>query len=195
MKRFIASAALLAVMTLAPASTASAADASPVGDWLVKDGYANIRIDICNGKLWGIVAWEQKPGGVDAENPDPAKKARPILGMPILMGLAPAGAGKWAGEIYNSQNGKMYTANVTVPDENSLDLEGCLVWPLCQTQKWTRVKTPPAGAAPLPPIKGAATSAPAKQAQKKGAAAAGPSDTCQRVADDAAARDRATAKK
>ena len=48
---------------------------TPIGDWLVKDGYANIRIDNCGGKMWGIVAWEKKPGGVDSENPDPAKKA------------------------------------------------------------------------------------------------------------------------
>jgi uncharacterized protein (DUF2147 family) len=195
MKRLIASAALSATL-LAVASPARAADASPVGDWLVKDGYANIRMDICNGKLWGIVAWEQKPGGLDAENPDPAKKTRPILGMPILMGLAPSAPGKWSGEIYNSQNGKMYSANVSLPDENTLDLEGCLFTNfMCLTQKWTRVKAPPAGAPPLPPIKGAATPAPAK-GQKKGAqAAAGPSDTCLRVADEAAARDRATAKK
>ena len=179
MKLLFASAAIFAAL----ASPALAADASPVGDWLVKDGYANIRIDICNGKLWGIVAWEQKPGGVDVENPDPAKKTRPLLGSPVLMGLAPGGPGKWSGEIYNSQNGKMYSANVTVPDENTLDLEGCLFTNfMCLTQKWTRVKTPPAGAPPLPPIKGAAP-APAKQAQKKGTAA-GPSDTCLRVADE-----------
>jgi uncharacterized protein (DUF2147 family) len=195
MKRFLASVALLTFT-----GPALAADASPVGDWLVKDGYANIRIDICNGKLWGIVAWEKTPGGLDVENPDPAKRTRPILGMPLLMGLVPNGPGKWSGEIYNSQNGKMYSANVTVPEENTLDLEGCLFTNfMCLTQKWTRVKTPPAGAPPLPPIKGAAaTPAPAKQAQqKKGAAAApaGPSDTCLRVADEAAARDRATAKK
>lgn len=192
MKRFLASAALLALAT-----PALAADASPVGDWLVKDGYANIRMDMCNGKLWGIVAWEQKPGGLDKENPDPTKKSRPLLGSPVLMGLAPSGANKWSGEIYNSQNGKMYSANVSMADEDTLDLEGCLFTNfMCLTQKWTRVKTPPAGAPPLPPVKGAAaTPAPAKQAQKKGAAPAGPSDTCLRVADEAAARDRATAKK
>ena len=111
----------------------SAAEPSLIGDWLVKDGYANIRIDNCGGKMWGIVAWEKTPGGVDNENPDPAKKGRPILGMPILLGMAPAKEpGKWTGEIYNSQNGKMYSASISLADENTLDLEGCLVWPLCR---------------------------------------------------------------
>src|SRR4051794_39991720 len=122
MKVLFASAAMLALT----AGPALAAEASVVGDWLVKDGYANIRIDNCNGKMWGIVVWEKAPGGVDEENPDPAKKTRPTLGMPILLGLAPKEPGKWSGEIYNSQNGKVYSANISLADENTLDLEGCL---------------------------------------------------------------------
>ena len=68
--------ALAAILGLA-GGTALAAEPTPIGDWLVKDGYANIRIDNCGGKMWGIVAWEKTPGGVDSENPDPAKKSRP----------------------------------------------------------------------------------------------------------------------
>ena len=85
MKHLFALAAILAL----PTGPALAAELSPIGDWLVKDGYANIRIDNCGGKMWGIVAWEKTPGGIDTENPDPAKKTRPILGMPILIGMKP----------------------------------------------------------------------------------------------------------
>ena len=192
MKRLFCTAAVLA-SSVGITPSALAADASPVGDWLVKDGYADIRIDICAGKLWGIVAWEKKPG-VDEENPDPAKKARPTLGMPIILGFTPTKPNRWEGEIYNSENGKMYTANVSMADDNTLDLEGCLVWPLCQTQKWTRVSGPPPGALPLPPIKGTPTP-PAKQiATKKGATPA-PSDTCLRIVDEAAAQEKANATK
>ena len=186
MRNILASAAIL-VLT---ATSAVAAD--PIGDWLVKDGYANIRIDICSGKLWGIVAWEKTPGGLDVENPDPTKKGRPTLGIPILMGLAQKGPNKWQGEIYNSQNGKMYSANVSLADENTLDLEGCLFTDfMCLTQKWTRVTTPPANATPLPPIKSAPQ---AKQAAAKKGAAAAPSDVCLRVADEAAALEKAAKK-
>src|SRR6188474_1914106 len=102
MKHRFAAAAFATLMT----GPTLAAEPSPIGDWLVKEGYANIRIDNCGGKMWGIIAWEKKPGGIDSENPDPAKKTRPILGMPILIGLAPnrSEPGKWTGEIYNSQN-------------------------------------------------------------------------------------------
>jgi uncharacterized protein (DUF2147 family) len=193
MKRLFAAAAMFSLVS----GTAFAAEPSVIGDWLVKDGYGHVRIDNCDGKMWGIVSWEKAPG-FDNENPDPTKKGRPLLGTPVLMGLSPVKnePGKWTGEIYNSQNGKLYGATISLADENTLDLEGCLVWPLCQTQHWTRVKTPPANATPLPPLKGAAGPIRSKQvAAKKGGAGAvvAPSDTCQRVAEDAAAQ--ASAKK
>ena len=154
MKRILCAATILAVNL--GATAAVAATPSPIGDWLVKDGYANIRIDDCAGKLWGIVVWEKEPGGIDKDNPDPAKKSRPTLGMPILMGLTPTKPNRWEGEIYNSQNGKMYSASISLADENTLDLEGCLFTNfMCMTQQWTRVTSPPANAIPLPPIKSA----------------------------------------
>src|ERR1044071_3848466 len=121
MKPLFASAAILALMS----GTALAADPSPVGDWLVKDGYGVIRIDNCNGKMWGIVAWEKTPG-IDKENPDPAKKTRPTLGVPILIGMAPTKPKRWEGEIYNTENGKVYSGSISVMSENKLQLEGCL---------------------------------------------------------------------
>jgi uncharacterized protein (DUF2147 family) len=189
MKRLFAPAAMLTLLS----GTALAAEPSVLGDWLVKDGYANIRIDNCNGKMWGIVAWEKAPG-FDKENPDPAKKDRALLGTPVLMGLAPTKEpGKWQGEIYNSNNGKMYSASIYLVDQDTLALEGCL-YPnfLCQTQHWTRVKSPPPNATPLPPIKGAQQTRPA--AAKKGQPPP-VSDTCLRVTEDAAAQERANARK
>ena len=189
MKTLFATAAILALGT----GGALAADASVIGDWLVKEGYGHIRIDNCGGKMWGILSWEKTPGALDKENPDPAKRDRPLLGTPVLMGLVPTKEpGKWTGEIYNSQNGKLYGATINLANENTLDLEGCLVWPLCQTQQWTRVTTPPPNATPLPPIKSAALPQGKQAAAKKGAPPP-PSDTCLRVADEAAAQ--ANAKK
>jgi uncharacterized protein (DUF2147 family) len=182
MKLLFASAAILALTT----AGALGADASVIGDWLVKEGYGHVRIDNCGGKMWGIVSWEKTPG-FDHESTDPTKKGRPLLGTPVLLDMAPAKEpGKWTGEVYNSQNGKKYTANISLADENTLNLEGCLVWPLCQTQQWTRVKTPPPNAAPLPPLKSAPVSQtkgpPTTKGAAKGPAQPAVSDTCQRVA-------------
>ena len=69
MKPLFASAAILALTN----AGALAADASVIGDWLVKDGYGHIRIDNCGGKMWGIVAWEKTPG-FDNEKSGPGQE-------------------------------------------------------------------------------------------------------------------------
>ena len=111
--------AVVLTMTVAPAMAADPL----IGDWMVKDGYGIVRIDNCNGKMWGIIIWE-KVAGVDSDNPDPAKKGRPSLGVPILLGMAPTQPNKWEGEIYNTENGKKYSGNISLIDDNSLQLEG-----------------------------------------------------------------------
>ena len=82
--------------------------ADPIGEWRVANGNANIRIDNCNGALWGVISWEREPGGVDAQNPNPAERKRPTLGMPILLDMKPTRPGLWQGEVYNAENGKTY---------------------------------------------------------------------------------------
>jgi uncharacterized protein (DUF2147 family) len=113
--------------------------AEPIGDWQVEDGSAHIRIVICRGALWGVIGWEKTPGK-DTENPDPVKRSRPTLGLPILIDMKPAASGKWEGQIYNAQNGKMYKANVTLQSDNALKVQGCVFGGLfCGGETWTRV--------------------------------------------------------
>lgn len=170
MKRFFCVAAIAFGSVGGP--TALAADPSPTGDWMVKDGYGIIRIDNCSGKMWGILAWEKNPG-TDKENPDPTKRGRPTLGIPILQHMTPTKPNKWEGEIYNSDNGKTYTGSISVLSDGRLQLEGCL-FPnfLCGSQEWTRVTTLPTEGVSLP--------AQAKGPQKKGQPAM--SDVCTRIA-------------
>ena len=78
---------------------------APIGEWLVAKQVARIKIVDCEGRLWGVVAWEAKPGGLDNKNPDPTLRSRPTLGMPILLGMAQTKTNQWDGQIYNSQDG------------------------------------------------------------------------------------------
>ena len=189
MTRLLASAALLSVIS----ATALAADATVIGDWLVKDGYANIRIDNCGGKMWGIVVWEKAPG-LDVENPDPAKRSRPTLGMPVLMGLSPAKEpGKWSGEIYNSNNGKMYGANISLADENTLDLEGCLYGHFVPDAEVDAGEDPAAERSPAAAAQELGTAAREADRGQEGQPPA-PSEVCLRVADEAAAQDKGAKK-
>jgi uncharacterized protein (DUF2147 family) len=137
--------ALLGVILTLVTGPAFAGD--PAGEWLVEDGSARIRIAICNGVLWGVIGWEKSPGK-DTENPDPAKRSRPTLGIPILISMKPAGTDKWAGQIYNAQNGKMYQADVTLESEKALKVRGCIMGGLfCGGETWSRFAVPPAPAA------------------------------------------------
>jgi uncharacterized protein (DUF2147 family) len=126
----------LALATLA-FSTSLAVAAEPVGEWLVTDGYAHIRIEKCGDQYWGVVSWEQQPG-MDSNNPDPAKRNRPTLGMPVLLGMKATQTNRWDGQIYNSENGKTYTGNISLSSPDVLRVEGCLLI-FCGGQDWTRV--------------------------------------------------------
>jgi uncharacterized protein (DUF2147 family) len=133
---------LLGVFFAFAAEPAFASD--PTGDWRVEDGSANIRIVKCGESVWGVVGWEQTPGGTDNENPDPTKRSRPTLGMPILLDMKPAPDAKWAGEIYNAKNGKIYKASVRLTPTGGLRVEGCVLGGLfCGGEVWTRVSDVP----------------------------------------------------
>jgi uncharacterized protein (DUF2147 family) len=130
------------------ASGASAAP-SPAGEWMVAKGEAIIRVVDCGGQYWGLVAWEQKPGGVDSKNPNPALRNRPTLGMPILLGMTPrAGAqATWNGQIYNSEDGRLYDGRITLAAPDTLRVEGCVLGFLCGGEDWRRVNVSNAMAA------------------------------------------------
>ncbi len=136
----------------------------PTGEWLVAKGYATIRIANCDGRLWGIVASELRPN-VDSKNPDPNLRSRPTLGMPVLLHMTRTQSNQWDGDIYNSQDGHTYDANISLVDPNTLKVEGCFLGFLCGGENWKRVtpRNTTTGALPhsLPPHDGRANSNPA----------------------------------
>jgi uncharacterized protein (DUF2147 family) len=119
--------------------SAGIACADPTGVWMVQKGYAKIRIENCGNSLWGAVAWEQKPG-IDDKNPDPNKRSRPTLGMPVLLDMKPVEQNKWSGQIYNSEDGQTYSSNISLASPDVLQVQGCVLGFLCGGEDWTRVK-------------------------------------------------------
>src|SRR5215470_2053536 len=115
--------------------------AEPTGEWRTANGLANIRIDDCDGVLWGIISWEKEAGGVDSYNPDPAERNRPTLGLHILLAMKPTKPGVWQGEVYNAENGKTYDSRISLTSPDVLKIEGCVLGFLCGGENWTRVKT------------------------------------------------------
>jgi uncharacterized protein (DUF2147 family) len=147
---------------LLASSVAPAFAVDPTGDWRVADGVANIRVAQCNGSMWGVVAWEKEAGGRDTNNPDPAKKTRPTLGMPILIDMKKkAGADQWEGQVYNAKDGQLYSSTITPTGSDQLEIKGCVLGFLCGGESWTRVG---------PPIPSSPTNSMAKGAGPKVAA-------------------------
>src|ERR1700761_1801567 len=149
--------------TLPVMSTASALAADPTGDWRVAEGVANVRIAECNGDMWGVIAWEQEPGGHDKNNPDVSKKNRPTLGMPILIDMKKkSGADQWEGQVYNAKDGKTYSSTIKPVGSDKLEIQGCVLGFLCGGETWTRV---------APPIPSSPVNSMAKGTRTVGAAA------------------------
>lgn len=111
----------------------------PAGEWLVKDKTAHIHIASCNKKLWGVISWVQTPD-TDKNNPDASKRNRPVLGLPILLGLQPGDSGEWSGNIYNADNGKIYKGGIHLKSADILHVEGCIFGGiLCGGEDWMRL--------------------------------------------------------
>jgi uncharacterized protein (DUF2147 family) len=123
-----------------PPQFAAAAEPLPTGEWRTANGLANVRIDDCDGILWGVISWEKEPGGLDSNNPNPAERNRPTLGLRILQSMKPSRSGQWQGEVYNPENGKNYDARISLEAPDVLKIEGCVLGFLCGGENWTRVK-------------------------------------------------------
>lgn len=108
------------------------------GYWKMKDG--NFILDIektPDGSYDGHVVWlrnQRFPEGdkdegkiqVDRNNPDPALRRRPVLGLEIVRGLRGSGDKLEGGWVYDSWHGKMYHGSAEVEDENLLKLRGSM---------------------------------------------------------------------
>jgi uncharacterized protein (DUF2147 family) len=166
-----------------PTPFAVAGEPQPVGEWRTANGLANIRIDDCNGVLWGIISWEKEPGGVDSYNPNPAERSHPTLGLLILLAMKPTRPGLWQGEVYNPENGKTYDSRISLAAPDILKIEGCVLGFLCGGENWTRVKAAET-AAPAPQR---APVAPQRAGRAKDPPPAPPPSACSGLPDSAGA--------
>ena len=131
---------LAAALTLF-AAPAFAAD--PVeGEWLIQDKSGKVRIAPCPGRpdrMCGTTSLVKDPTKVlDAKNPDPALRTRPLLGQQTLRDFKPVAPGRWSGgRIYDPKTGKTYNSKLTAAANGTLKVEGCVLM-VCQAQTWTR---------------------------------------------------------
>jgi uncharacterized protein (DUF2147 family) len=134
---------MLAALLAAPPAQAQV-DGDVSGIWLTQAGDAKVRVSRCSGGICGVVVWLKDPINaatgkpqIDDKNPNPALARRPMIGLPLFMGMRPSGANKWSGQIYNADDGNSYVSNISLAGPDSLRVEGC-VGILCGGETWSR---------------------------------------------------------
>lgn len=134
-----------AILCLAAVARAVAGD--PRGNWMTENGRAEVAIVNCGGALCGNIVALKEPNDpatgkpkTDSNNPDAARRVKPIIGVQIIIDMKPEStADKWKGQVYNAEDGKTYTGSITLMNATTLSLQGCALGGLiCKTQTWTR---------------------------------------------------------
>jgi len=145
MRHALTAASAVTLFCLAAITPAMAGD--PAGNWLTKDAEAKVTIAKCGPALCGTIVGlkqpidpETKRPKTDANNPDPAKRSRPVIGVQIIFDMKPSGTpDKWDGQVYNAEDGKTYSGSITLTGASTLDLKGCALGGfICKSQTWTR---------------------------------------------------------
>jgi uncharacterized protein (DUF2147 family) len=95
-------------------------------------GKAAVELYSCGaGELCGRLVWGRPdlwpPGGahLDARNPDPALRDRPLCRLTVIWGLRPAGGGSWGGGwVYDPESGSTYDAELQVLAPDAMRVRG-----------------------------------------------------------------------
>ena len=140
MKHYLAlAAALWLAITVFAAGPALAAQRSVVGVWRTPERGGVIDISECGNGVCGKVLGGSSGDPLDSKNKDPALRSRSLIGISIFRNLRASG-GSWKGQIYNPDDGGMYDVTLTRKSPTQLGVRGCIVWPLCRSKVWERVK-------------------------------------------------------
>lgn len=131
------------------AHAAQAQTMSPLGVWTNSEKKANFEIYKCGDKLCGkiitvAVPIDPKTGKakLDAQNPDPKLRSRPLQDMVFMNGFSYDDNNKWDnGKIYDPVTGKTYSCYMKMESANQMEVKGYIGFSLIgKSQTWTRVK-------------------------------------------------------
>lgn len=135
----------VALIPLALAIAAPAMAASPIeGAWNARDEHGVVQFYACGeaicGKLLTSDQIKANAAVTDQHNKDAALRARPLKDLVFLNGFT-GGPKEWkGGSVYNPEDGGTYHGRIVLLDPETIKLEGCIIYPFCQTQIWHRAK-------------------------------------------------------
>ena len=102
------------------------------GKWESSDKNLIVQVFMQDNKFFGKIIWYSDTGGkpmdygTDKRNPDPKLRSRKILGMPVLSGMTyePATNSWENGTIYESKNGREWSASIHIDKNGLLQVKG-----------------------------------------------------------------------
>ncbi len=134
---------MIAMSLLALAAAGSAAPDAVIGRWRTETKNGIVEIQRCGQSICGRLVTSDKlrtdPALKDLNNRDESQRNRPLKGLMILSGFTQSADGWSGGKIYNADDGRTYSAKVTLLGGDRLSVRGCVFVPLCKTQTWVRV--------------------------------------------------------
>ncbi len=131
---------LIALGALALAGPALAA--TPEGVWRTPGRGGRVELRACGpalcGRLLTTIGIAANPALSDGKNRNPALRTRLLKDLQIVQGFT-GGPTEWTGgTVYNPVDGGTYRGKIVMVGDDQLKLTGCIVFPLCKTQTWTR---------------------------------------------------------
>jgi len=124
-----------------------------LGVWDNQEKDAKIEIFKCGQKYCGKIVWLKEPNypagsnegppgtpRLDNNNPDPALRTRPVIGLRIIHDFVYTEGGLWkGGKVYDPKNGKTYSGKMTLVSHGQLNLRGFIgISIIGRTAIWTR---------------------------------------------------------
>ena len=132
----------LFLLTIGQAAAAS----GPEGLWRLSSGKVTIRVNQCGARnlcatIVGLATPLNKTGlpKTDKNNPNPALRNRPVIGITVVNGMKPTGVNTWRGSIYNADDGRTYSGSASLSG-GSLTISACILGGLaCKKKHFVRV--------------------------------------------------------
>lgn len=140
--RNIARIILALVLAAAAARSGEAEETSIKGRWRDSDGLSEVQIAPCEaGFLCGTIVW-LKEAHKDANNPDPALRDRPLLGLKVITKIeATHNPARFSAQGYNPEDGRTYQTTLELQSRDRLQIKGCVLGGLvCDDDMWTRTR-------------------------------------------------------
>jgi len=126
------------------AAAAAVSPDSAIGRWRTETRNGVVEVERCGasicGKLVSSDGLRTNPDMRDINNKDANLRSRKLMNLQIISGFTRESDGWSGGSIYNGEDGGTYKATVTPIDADHLKVKGCIIWPLCKSQTWTRIR-------------------------------------------------------